>query len=260
MRAKTAILLTFLLCLTPACSGIALREKLGFPKREQLVNRVEETRDAQEAAKTQFATTLEELQSLTGADAGDLEKIYDRLRHELDRSESRADAVREKIDSVERVGKALFKEWEDELDDYQSSELRRASAEQLEDTRQRYEELTRAMRRAESKMDPVLAAFADQVLFLKHNLNARAIASLDRTVADLEGEIATLIADMEASIAEANAFIVEMGKPEEADAGVGGGGRWTGIGCRTRERPRDLNPAALISGDRRVQGRGVVRS
>jgi len=193
------------------CSGIAVREKLGFPKREQLVNRVEETRDAQEEAKVQFASTLEELQSLTGADGGELETIYNRLRRELERSESRAAAVTERIDAVERVGKALFKEWEAELEEYDSASLRRASEEQLEETRARYEELTRAMRRAESKMEPVLAAFGDQVLFLKHNLNARAIASLDRTVAELEGEIATLIADMEASIAEANAFIDEMG-------------------------------------------------
>ena len=67
------------------------------------------------------------------------------------------------------------------------------------------------MQRAESKMAPVLAAFSDQVLYLKHNLNARAIASLDDTVIELEGEIAGLIADMEASIAEANTFIDAMG-------------------------------------------------
>jgi hypothetical protein len=67
------------------------------------------------------------------------------------------------------------------------------------------------MRRAEDKMQPVLNAFRDQVLFLKHNLNARAIAALEGTVASLEAEVATLILDMEASIEEANRFIDEMG-------------------------------------------------
>jgi hypothetical protein len=67
------------------------------------------------------------------------------------------------------------------------------------------------MKAAEATMTPVLAAFKDQVLFLKHNLNARAVASLSETVRGIEGDVAKLIADMNASIAEANAFIEQLG-------------------------------------------------
>ena len=63
------------------------------------------------------------------------------------------------------------------------------------------------MKDAAAKMDPVLAAFKDQTLFLKHNLNARAIASLETDLAKVKTEVAELIQEMEASIAEANAFI-----------------------------------------------------
>ena len=210
--------ITLMLLLLPVfgaggCSstGIAIRESLGTPKREQLVDRVEETREAQEEAKTQFASTLEELQALSGFDGGELEAAYKRLDSQLDRAESRAERVREKIRSVDRVATALFNEWEDELDEYATESLRNASARQLDETKQRFGDLLFAMRKAESKMEPVLAAFGDQVLFLKHNLNARAIASLDSTLGELEDEIAVLIRDMEASIAEANAFIDEMG-------------------------------------------------
>ncbi|MHA7813840.1 MAG: DUF2959 domain-containing protein [Phycisphaerales bacterium] len=192
-------------------TGIAIRESLGTPKREQLVDRVEETREAQEDAKTQFASTLEELQALSGFDGGELEAAYKRLDGQLGRAENRAERVRDKIRSVDRVATALFNEWEDELDQYETESLRNASARQLDETKQRFGDLLFAMRKAESKMAPVLAAFGDQVLFLKHNLNARAIASLDSTLGELEDEIAVLIRDMEASIAEANAFIDEMG-------------------------------------------------
>lgn len=199
--------------LNTGCSstGITIREKLGTPKREQLVDRVEETREAQEDAKTQFATTLEELQALTNFDGGELESAYKRLDSQLGRAQDRAERVRGKIEAVDRVARALFNEWEDELDEYATESLRNASARQLDETKQRFGDLLFAMRKAESKMDPVLAAFSDQVLFLKHNLNARAIASLDSTLGELEDEIAVLISDMEASIAEANAFIDEMG-------------------------------------------------
>ncbi len=197
-----------------ASTGIAIREKLGTPKREQLVERVEETREAQEDAKTQFASTLEELQALSGFDGGELESAYKRLDSQLGRAESRAERVRDKIVSVDRVASALFNEWEAELDQYETESLRNASARQLDETRTKFGDLLYAMRRAESKMEPVLSAFRDQVLFLKHNLNARAIASLDSTLGELEDEIAVLIRDMEASIAEANAFIDEMGGGE----------------------------------------------
>ncbi len=216
MRTRiTATLIGFSLLIGPLLGGcsstrIAIGEAFGHAKREQLVDRVEEARDGQEAAKEQFASALDEFLVLTGADGGDLEQAYSKLKKQLDRSESKADTVRSRIRNVERVASALFKEWEKELDEYTSEDLRQSSAAQLRDTRGRYNELIGAMHRAEAKMEPVLAAFNDQVLFLKHNLNARAIASLDAEAANLEAEIATLIAEMEASIVEANTFIDQM--------------------------------------------------
>ena len=195
-----------------ASTSIALKEQFGYAKREQLVDGVQEARDAQEQAKEQFASALEELIAVTRVDAGELEATYARLKKEFDTSESRAGRVRDRIKSVERVADALFREWEGELSEYSSESLRESSRRQLEDTRGQYATLLAAMKKAESKMDPVLSAFSDQVLFLKHNLNARAIASLEGTVGELEAEIGALIRDMEASIAEANAFIDSMGR------------------------------------------------
>jgi Skp family chaperone for outer membrane proteins len=201
-----------LLALT-ACSStmIEARESLfGYEKREQLVDRVEDARDAQQDAKEQFASALDEFLAVAGTPASDLEETYRDLKKQYERSESRADDVRSRINKVEQVADRLFDEWEDELDDYQSDSLRTTSASQLSETRQLYSQLLGAMRNAESRMDPVLAAFSDQVLFLKHNLNAQAIASLGATAGQLESDIAALIAEMEASIAEADAFIQSM--------------------------------------------------
>lgn len=196
----------------PACNRVYYNtmERIGYQKREILVDRVEETRESQEEAKEQFQTALERFSELTDFDGGNLEKLYNRLEREFERSEERADDVREHIDDVEDVAQAMFREWEDELDEYTDPDLRRISEERLEDTRAEYEQLLAAMHRAEAKMEPVLDTFRDQVLFLKHNLNARAISSLETTVAGLETDVSALIADMEASIAEANRFIEAM--------------------------------------------------
>lgn len=211
MRVLSSMMLVLAMVMGSCTStAIAVRESLGNPKREQLVDRVEDSREAQEGAKQQFATTLDELRALSGYDGGELEDAYSRLKKELGRSEDRADRVRKRIHDVEVVAEKLFEEWRDELDEYSTQSLRDASEDQLKTTMELYARVHGAMKAAESKMDPVLAAFADQVLFLKHNLNARAIASLDDTIADLRGEIEALIADMERSIDEANAFIDAM--------------------------------------------------
>lgn len=191
--------------------GIAVNEWLGNPKREQLVDRVQAAKTGQEDAKEQFADALEEFMAVTRAQGGELERVYSRLKNQLDRCESRADSVTNRINSVENVADALFREWERELDSYQSENLRSSSELQLRQTKAEYQRLLSAMQRAESSMEPVLQAFRDQVLFLKHNLNARAVASLQNEVGAIESEVQTLIAEMNASINEANAFIESMG-------------------------------------------------
>ena len=182
-------------------------EKIGYHKREILVDRVEDARDAQNDAKEQFRSALERFTSVVQVDGGELEEKYEKLDAELQRSEERASQVRERIDEVEDVAAALFDEWESELDQYTNAELRRKSAQKLRRTRARYEELIAAMHRAEGRMDPVLDAFRDQVLFLKHNLNAKAIAALQSELSTVRGDIEALVRDMERSISEADAFI-----------------------------------------------------
>ena len=199
-----------LLSLTGCTSTkIWLSEQFGNEKREQLVSSVESARDAQEDAKQQFSTALDEFLSITSGDqaTADLEAKYSQIEAAYESSSSKAAKVYSKIETVDAVAKALFKEWKNELEEYESPKLRASSQKQLNLTRQRYNNLVGAMNEAAGKMDPVLSAFKDQTLFLKHNLNARAIASLETDLNEIRTEVAILIEEMEASIAEANEFI-----------------------------------------------------
>lgn len=195
------------------CSSakIAALESLGYAKREQLVSRVDDARDSQVAAKKQFESALAEFLAVTGgAQTKDLEARYSKLKSSYEASESKAESVRSRIKDVERVSEALFKEWNKELTEYSSDAMRTASAQQLAETRGQYDRLIGVMKNASTKMDPVLAAFKDQVLFLKHNLNARAIASLQGTAATIQTDVSSLVREMEISISEADAFIKQM--------------------------------------------------
>lgn len=182
-------------------------EKIGYDKREILADRVDNARESQKDAKEQFANALERYKSVVAVDGGKLEEKYEVLSDEYEVCEDRAEAVRDRIESVEDVANALFAEWAEEIKQYSSAKLKADSQKKLSATKVRYNTLIRAMKKASSKMDPVLAAFKDQTLYLKHNLNAKAIAALEGELTTIRSDVDSLIKEMEKSIAEADAFI-----------------------------------------------------
>lgn len=188
----------------------ATMEKIGVHKRDILVDRVEAARDSQQKAKEQFKDALERYRSVVAVQGGELEERYEALNREYEASEASARAVHERIAAVEDVAGALFDEWEGELDQYSNASLRRTSAQELERTRREYKILLQRMKAAEKRIQPVLSVLHDQVLFLKHNLNARAIGSLQGEYRTLQGNVDQLIRDMQRSTDEADAFIRKM--------------------------------------------------
>jgi chromosome segregation ATPase len=182
-------------------------EKVGIPKRDLLARRVEGARDAQEETKQQFADALERFRATVHVEGGELEKRYDELRGELEASEKRSQRLKDKVDDVADVAEALFDEWEDELDQYKSPALRASSERRLAETKRAYTPMIKAMRRAQHSVEPVLDAFRDVVLALKHQLNARAVTSIRGELAGVEREVDALMREMNASIREASEFL-----------------------------------------------------
>ncbi|GAB6193593.1 DUF2959 domain-containing protein [Desulfocastanea catecholica] len=206
------LMLVFVLLFFSGCSSTYYNamEKVGIHKRDIMVDRVEDARDSQAEAQEQFKSALEQFDSVVKLRETDLKKAYDKLNDEYEKSKQAAGKVSSRIDSVESVAEDLFDEWQQELKEYQNKELRRSSAEKLKVTQKRYKEMLASMHRAEATMAPVLKIFRDNVLFLKHNLNAQAIGSLQSEFADLKGEIDVLIREMNVAIRSSNAFIADI--------------------------------------------------
>lgn len=208
---KTFLISATLTCLC-ACSGIyyATMEKFGYQKRDLLVERVQEARESQSEAKQQIQTTFEAFQGLTGFQGGELQAKYEQFRSLEEDCVERAGDVKERIASIETVSGDMFTEWGQEIDQIQNPNLRAQSEQMKVDTERRYGGLIGTMKAAEQRMQPVLTAFHDQVLFLKHNLNATAISSLANEAARIQTDVAGLIADMQRSIDEADRFIASL--------------------------------------------------
>src|SRR3954471_24383700 len=90
-------------------------EKMGYAKRERLVDNVKAARDEQNAAKQQFTSALEQFKSVVNYDGGNLEAMYNKLNSQYAKCESEAGDVKSKIKAVKNVGVALFDEWKGEI-------------------------------------------------------------------------------------------------------------------------------------------------
>ncbi|MFY8300095.1 DUF2959 domain-containing protein [Pseudoalteromonas sp. SS15] len=201
------------LCLgLSACQTVyySAMEKVGVHKREILVDRVEATKESQQNSQQEFQSALERLTTLVNFDGGELQTAYEQLNDDYESSLSAASDVSNNIDKVEDVAEALFDEWQDELGQYSNANLKRESEKKLKQTQRQFSKLLKSMRRSEAKMQPVLDSLKDNVLYLKHNLNAQAVAAIRGEFDSLKVDIQNLINDMNRSIADSNAFIEQM--------------------------------------------------
>ncbi|BCV34356.1 MULTISPECIES: DUF2959 domain-containing protein [Shewanella] len=185
-------------------------EKVGYHKRDIMVDRVKDAKESQQEAQEQFSSALEEMQALLNHDGGDLEKAYNKAKDEYESAQEAADDVSNRINKVEDVAEALFDEWQGEIGEISKASLRSKSQAKLKETRRSYEQLIRSMRRAESKMPPILTSMKDNMLYLKHNLNAQTIGAIKGEFASLQSDISGLIKEMNKSIDESNRFIAAM--------------------------------------------------
>ncbi len=183
------------------------RESIGDHKRMLVVGHVEQACVSLVETRDEFTNALERFKGLVQVKDADLEHKYHLLNRQYQFCRVKAEMVGRRIQGIEEVSEALFAEWERELDEYTNRNLKSTSKQQLKIARQNYARLIKTMRRAEGKIQPVLAAFKDQVLYLKHNLNARAIAALQNEFMEIALDISQLIAAMEHTIAEASQFV-----------------------------------------------------
>jgi uncharacterized protein YukE len=192
-------------------------KRFGVEKRDILVDRVRDAQKAQGEAKEEFQTAIERFKTVIEVERTSLDDKYDTLSKELERSEDKARKVRDRIKSVRDVSDDLFKEWENELKKYSDRSLRAESERDLGATRRRAEAMIASMTRAEARIPPVLSPLRDRVLFLKHNLNARAIGALGKELTTMRGDVDSLIAGLEVAIKDADAFIKEMDAEKTKD-------------------------------------------
>ena len=189
-----------------------MEKVFGYEKRQLLKGAVTDLQKDQQKAQEEFKDAMTRLKELYAFQGGELESVYNKLKGSFDDCTARATAVHKRIGNMEDIANSMFAEWEKEIQQYSNAALAETSRRQLGETKERYAQLSRTVRASEDSMKPVLGQLKDQVLFLKHNLNAAAIGSLKGEAANIQSQIEQLLGRMNASIAEADAFIKTLPK------------------------------------------------
>lgn len=186
------------------------RESIGEHKRDIVVAHVEQACIGLQETRDEFEDALERFKNLVCVNETTLDHKYNLLNRQYQFCCAKSVAISDRIRAIEQVSEALFAEWENELGEYTNRNLRAHSKQQLKIAKQNYARLIKSMQKAEAKIQPVLAAFKDQVLYLKHNLNAQAIAALRHEFIEIGIDISQLIQAMEQTIAEASQFVAAL--------------------------------------------------
>lgn len=212
---RTLLIALFSLSLMAVLSGCessyyATMEKFGQHKRDILIDRVEDANESQQEAQQEFQDALTHLTSLINFDGKALAEQYEVSKEHFEQSKEAAEQVRSRIEAIESVANALFEEWQEEIDLYSSQSLKSQSQQKLSATERKYNSLIRSMHKAEKGMTPVLAALQDNVLFLKHNLNAKAVGALQGEFNSIKKDVQRLVDDMNSAIKQSNDFIAQI--------------------------------------------------
>jgi len=208
MKVLRVLLPGVLLCLASCqVAYYAAMEQFGIEKRDLLKKAVAAVRAEQKDTGKEFQDALTQLKSLYGFKGGSLEKGYEKFKAEYDDCEAQASAVSGRIQQMDRVARDLFREWEKEIREISTPVLAADSRAKLSSTRQRFDALSSNLHSSEASIKPVLRQFRDQVLYLKHNLNAAAIGSLRSNADVIQADIQALLSRLDQSMSEADAFM-----------------------------------------------------
>lgn len=181
-------------------------EMVGVEKRDLFKKEVKKVQSSQEDTSEAFKDALEKLQKIYSFDGGNLERQYKSLNSSYEDAQKEVASVHDRVKTLETTAEDLFKEWEGEIQQISAADLRRKSSENLRATRQHYHQFHASLKKSEKSMDPVLQKLKDHVLYMKHNLNAKAIAGLKVESDKIQNDIAALIKSMNDSIAQAESF------------------------------------------------------
>jgi hypothetical protein len=175
-----------------------------------LVHSVERAEDELQEASDDFAEAMRLFAELTAPQALNLEALSDDFSDAVKACGKRSRELDDRIAAVQEESDELFGGWSAELQEFALDSLRKKSEAMMLETKGRTDRVTHALEGTRARMSPVLKKLCDYALFFHHNLNARAIATLQDTYGDFDAEFAALRGELDRTRVEIRAYLASF--------------------------------------------------
>jgi len=182
----------------------------GVKQAENLVKKTEASAKAITEAREQIKTTLDGYNALIEGNVEDTKKAYGNLQKEMDRSDDRAEDVGKRIDEMNVEADKYFADWTRSLDGISSPDLRARSEERMKDARSRYDQILATTGKAGDMFASFIQNLRDQVTYLGHDLNPRALASLEGDATKLNTAAESFFGKIDSAIDEATSYAASL--------------------------------------------------
>ncbi len=203
----SAVSLSLAGCQTMQTAYDKTKEMLGIEKRDIMISEVKDARNSLEEVRVQFQSAMDKFKTVLSNKVGKLEEKYKTLKSENEKTEKKAGDIQKSSDSVIRVAESMFAEWEAELNQYHSENLRSSSELKMQEAKGQYNKFINAMTLTNETAGPVLAAFSDLVLFSRHNLDSETSESLTIELDTAAEKAVSLFQEIDAAIGEADSLV-----------------------------------------------------
>lgn len=207
---KSILLLSLLL--TSSCSTVYYNfwETLGKEKRDLLKSKLNDVNNAQEDVEEQYVDNLERIRKEYNFNEGELEKTYDKITDDYEDTNEKQKELSERINKANNIATDLFEEWKNEAYQLQNKNYKRKSLQKLAITKKKYSRTYTTIKKIEKDLNKILRKFKDQVIFIKHNLNAKVIGNLKSEFNDIKIDIKKQIKNIKRSKNQTELFIKEL--------------------------------------------------
>ena len=203
-RSKAVVLLVAGALLAP----VAVRaQDEGLKQVDRLIKVSGETVQSIAEAKLQLERTVTGYNAILAEQAKDRRGAYKDLIKDKDNTQTKVEAVRQRVAGMEQEANTLFAAWAKNVEGITEEGLRKKSQARLDDTKKRFGDILSAGKQAREAYDPFMKQLADQITYMGHDLNPEAVASLKPDAAKLNDQATKVFARVDETMKVAREYI-----------------------------------------------------
>jgi hypothetical protein len=150
----------------------------------------------------QLEATSSALQTLTGSEAAALRPLYDNFSAAVSTLDTQASRLPGRGRAVQESGDAYLKQWQKELTDYKSSEVRSVSTDRRSAVTDSFRRVNEQFRSSEDSLRPLLSDLKDLRRYLSTDLTAAGINSARELVGRIYSQATNAQQNLQSLLAE----------------------------------------------------------